>query len=350
MQNLTDSRPIINTIPGTITYSGNKDIDFSVDVISFDKNNYRCVTHDRPSKIKYPFEVHDQLHWVNMIGLNQTEAIARIGDMFNLHPLLLEDIVNVQQRPRLDELDKQLFITLKMIYERNGVNTIEHLSLVMGPGYVLTFQEAEGDVFGEVRQRIEKDRGRIRKMGSDYLLYALLDAIVDNYVVVIEDIGERIETLENDLFVKSEGHQPQEIQDLKREMIRMRKAIHPVREIVNRMQDEDEYVSKVVNQYYRDLYDHMIQVTESLEVYREMTGNLMDMYMTQMSNRMNEVMKTLTIVSAIFIPLTFMAGIYGMNFENIPELQAPNGYFILLGAMVVVTLLMIWYFKRRNWF
>ncbi len=228
---------------------------------------------------------------------------------------------------------------------------VEHVSLILGKHFVISFQEAEGDVFDPVRNRLRTGKGVIRSMHSDYLLYALMDAIVDYYFYLLDEIGNRLETLEDQLFaIEGSNDITAEIQSLKREILRIRRAISPVREIVSRIEKSGHVtVSEKIAVYLSDLQDHIIQVSESVEIYREMTWSLMDMYMTTISNKMNTIMKVLTIIATIFIPLTFIAGIYGMNFEHIPELKYRNGYFVLLGVMLLIFLLMLYYFRRKKW-
>jgi magnesium transporter len=267
--------------------------------------------------------------------------------------LIQEDIVTTNQRPKLDEYDDYLFIVFKMLYYNDaGELMFEHISMVVGFGYVLTFQESYGDVFESVRDRIKNDKGRIRKAGADYLMFALLDAVVDNYFAVIESLHDRIELIEDVLF---ESHEYDtditgDIQQLKKEVLKIRRAVTPLREVINRLEKSDiDMIDSKTHDYVRDLYHHILQISESLDLYREMIWSLMDMHMTNISNRMNEIMKVLTIMASIFIPLTFMAGIYGMNFENMPELKFKYGYFVLWGLMIIVFLMMLWYFRRKKW-
>jgi magnesium transporter len=238
-----------------------------------------------------------------------------------------------------------------LYYDANEEIVIEQVSFVLGKNYVLTFQEAEGDVFGSIRERLRYANGRIRGLKSDYLLYALIDAVVDNYFSIIETLGNKIEDLETELFT---GHAREdvniEVQQLKREILKVRRAIFPLREIINRIEKgEHQLIYKRTITYYRDVYDHLIQVSENIDIYREMIWSLMDMYMTTISNKMNEVMKVLTIMSSIFIPLSFLAGLYGMNFEYIPELKYRYGYFVLLGVMFTIFIGLLFYFKRKKW-
>ncbi|MCL4138681.1 UNVERIFIED_CONTAM: hypothetical protein GTU68_012770, partial [Idotea baltica] len=222
---------------------------------------------------------------------------------------------------------------------------------ILGKNYVLSFQESEGDVFDEVRDRLRQAKGRVRTMKADYLLYVLMDAIVDHYFSVIEILGDKIEDFETAIFAGDvDDDISQKIQNLKREILRVRRAIFPLREVINRIEkNESTLIQKRTITYYRDIYDHLIQVSENIDIYREMIWSLMDMYMTTISNKMNEVMKVLTIMASIFIPLTFIAGIYGMNFDNIPELHYKYSYYILWGVMIILFIGMLIYFKRKKW-
>ena len=342
----------VGKAPGTLIYTGKKsDKNLHIECFDYTKDsiNESVLTNIEDAK---SFKDTESISWINIDGLNSINEIERIGKQYDLHPLVLEDIVNTGQRPKIDEYDDYLFVVLKMLYYDNDENiVIEQVSLVLGKNYVLSFQESEGDVFNTVRERIRLGNGRIRGLKSDYLLYALIDAVVDNYFSIIETLGNKIEDLETDLF---EGHTKDniniEVQQLKREILKVRRAIFPLREIINRIEKgEHELIYRRTTTYYRDIYDHLIQVSENIDIYREMIWSLMDMYMTTISNKMNEVMKVLTIISTIFIPLTFLAGIYGMNFEFIPELKYRYGYFVLLGVMLLMFIALLFYFKRKKW-
>ncbi|MAT89480.1 MAG: magnesium and cobalt transport protein CorA [Flavobacteriaceae bacterium] len=344
--------PTKNLAPGTVLYTGKKEnVVTTLEIIDYSKEHYEKVDTERIEDA-FQFKGTDHVTWININGLSNTHNIETLGEHYQLHPLIQEDIVTTNQRPKMDEFDDYLFIVFKMLHYGEDNQLInEHVSLVFGNDYVLTFQEADGDVFDSLRERIENGKGRIRNAGADYLMFALLDAVVDNYFSVIETLSEKIEFLEDQLFEdKIEEDITQDIQELKKEILRIRRAIVPLREVINRIEKTDTPLIEARTQnYIRDLYDHIIQVSESVDIYREMIWGLMDMYMTTISNRMNEVMKVLTIMATIFIPLTFMAGIYGMNFEYIPELQLKYGYFYLWGAMILVFLLLLWYFKRKKW-
>ncbi len=341
-----------NLSPGTVSYIGKKvTTQTQLDIIDYSKETYsRFETHIIDDAFKYEDASH--ITWINVNGLSNTNDIITLGNHFDLHPLIQEDIVTTNQRPKIDEYDDYLFIVFKMLhYDENEQLTNEHVSMVMGKDYVLTFQESEGDVFGDLRDRLEFAKGRIRGSGSDYLMFSILDAVVDNYFTVVEFLSNKLELLEDRLFDDKEDEDiPQEIQELKKEILKIRKAVVPLREVVNRLEKiETPLIEQRTNKYIRDLYDHIIQVNESVEIYRDMIAGLMEMYMTTISNKMNEVMKVLTIMASIFIPLTFLAGIYGMNFDNMPELHFKYSYFYLVGVMGLVILGMIWYFKRKKW-
>lgn len=349
----TIKRAIVhNEAPGTVTYTGRKEnVAIKVEIIDYSKDHYSRSDSENIEDA-FGFETSQNITWINVNGLNNTKEIERLGEYYNLHPLIQEDIVSTNQRPKMDEYEEYLFIVFKMLhYSDDGEFINEHVSMVVGKDYVTTFQEADGDVWDGLRDRLANSKGRVRNAGADYLMFALLDAIVDNYFSVIETLSSKIEFIEDQLFEdKVEDGITQDIQVLKKEILRIRRAVVPLREVINRLEKTDTPLIEARTQnYIRDLYDHIIQVSESVDIYREMIWGLMDMYMTTISNKMNEVMKVLTIMASIFIPLTFMAGIYGMNFEYIPELQLKYGYFYLWGAMVLVFCGLLFYFKRKKW-
>ncbi|WBL23717.1 magnesium/cobalt transporter CorA [Zunongwangia sp. HRR-M8] len=346
------SSKALNQIPGTVTYVGNKEhTETLLDVIDYNADHFERFKSKNPQDA-LNFVDESKITWINIDGLNNTEEIEKLGKYYELHPLILEDIANTNQRPKIDEYQDYLFIVAKMLYyNADGTLEIEHISLVVGKDYVLTFQEAGGDVFDGVRERIEQKKGRIRNRKADYLIFALLDAIIDNYFIVIEDISEKIEGFEDQIFLNDQDEDlVREIQELKRAIVRIRRAVFPLREVLGRLEKIEHPIIEVkTGNYLRDLVDHIIQISENIEIYREMIWSLMDMYMTTISNKMNEVMKVLTIMASIFIPLTFIAGIYGMNFEYMPELKWKYSYFVLWGVMIVVFFLMLYYFKRKKW-
>ncbi len=342
----------VGQVPGTIHYTGFKaDKPLSLELFGYTKDK---LEHLELFSIEDALGYHKKGHifWLNFNGLNHVEEIGIVGKHYNLHPLVLEDIANVTQRPKLDEYEDYLFIIVKMLYYDQKENlVVEQISFVLGEDFVLSFQESEGDVLDPVRDRLKKSQGRVRFMHADYLLFALIDSIIDHYYTILESLGDKIEGLESDLFNGMEKPDTvQRIQELKREVLRVRRAVLPLRELVNKIEKYDNRLitsnSKI---YYRDLYDSIIQISEQIDIYREMIWGLMDMHMNALSMKMNQVMKVLTVMASIFIPMTFLAGIYGMNFENIPELKYHYGYYIFWGVMILIVLGMIIYFRRKKW-
>ncbi|MGL5195642.1 MAG: magnesium/cobalt transporter CorA [Chroococcales cyanobacterium] len=312
-----------------------------------------------------PYLESDSVSWLDVQGLGSEDILNRIGKVFHLHPLLLEDIVNVPQRPKVEDYEGHLVIIARMVMlkedrqdptEESFIS--EQVSFVLGKNYLLTVQEEpEHDSFGPVRDRIQSNKGAIRKQGADYLAYVLLDAIIDGFFPVLEDYGERIEDLEDEVVDNPTPHTLEKIYKIKRELLTLRRAIWPQRNAINTLiRDGSPLISNEVRIYLRHCYDHTIQVLDIVETYRELAGGLMQVYLSSISNRMNEVMKLLTVVSSIFIPLTFIVGVYGMNFNpersplNMPELNSYWGYPAVLGLMMAIALLMIFLFWRRGWF
>jgi magnesium transporter len=299
----------------------------------------------------------EQINWVNLDGLHEKSIVQKIGDHFCLHSLLVEDITSDHQ-PKVEEYDDYLFFTLKMLYriEDNQID-YEQISFVLGKDYLLSFQEKEGDLFGPLRDRIRLDQGRIRKKKADYLLYRLIDLIVDNYYSVLDAIGLQIETIEEEIYQNSTDQQFKKIQKLKKELIFLRKALYPLRDAMSKLiKDESGFIEESNIRYYADVYDHVVHIIDSLDTYKDLTSGLMDIYINTLNTRMNEVMKVLTVISTIFIPLTFIVGVYGMNFNteksfwNMPELNWAYGYPAVMGFMLLMVVGMIGYFKHKKWF
>ncbi len=294
----------------------------------------------------------DTVTWINVDGVHDLDLIRTLGERFNLHPLLLEDIVNTRQRPKVDEYADYLFVVLKMLYmqEEDGSLGGEQVSLVVGRNFVISFQEQPGDVFDPIRSRIRGAKGRIREAGPDYLAYALIDAVVDNYFLILESVGDRVEEMEDRVVAEPELNVLRAIRQLKGDALLLRRSVWPLREVVSSLARQDSALVRPGSlPYLRDLYDHTIQVADTVETYRDLIGGLRDIYLTVISNRMNEVMKVLTIIATIFIPLTFIAGVYGMNFEHMPELKYTWGYFATLAVMLIVAVGMLIFFKKRKW-
>jgi len=300
----------------------------------------------------FPFKDKPTVTWINIDGLHQVDIIEKLGSHFGLHPLLLEDILNTEQRPKMEDFGDYIFVVLKMLYHVEEKDEIEaeQVSLIFGSNFVISFQEHEVDVFDPVRDRIRKKKGRVRKAGADYLAYALLDAIVDNYFIILENVGEKIEDTEQQLATNPTPETLQLIRELKKGMIFLRKSIWPIREVVSGLErGESSLIHESTGAYLRDVYDHTIQIIDTVESYRDMISGMLDIYLSSISNKMNEVMKVLTIFASIFIPLTFVAGLYGMNFEFMPELKWPWGYFAALGFMASIGISLVVYFRRKRW-
>ncbi|MBN8650749.1 MAG: magnesium/cobalt transporter CorA [Cytophagales bacterium] len=322
-----------------------------LELISYNENS---VTMHNDIPIEELLEKCDnrQISWINVDGLTDQDLIQKISKHFELHYLLVEDLLNTDHQPKADEFEDHLFFTLKMLYRIEGQSIdYEHISFVLGKNYLLSFQEKEGDIFDNLRNRIKQDSGIIRKRGADYLLYRLIDAIVDSYYSVLESIGRRVEEIEDNISSNATELDFIEIQKLRKEFIYLRKVVYPLREALNKViKNEDGFIEERNEKYFSDVYDHVIHLIDSLDTYKDLTSTLMDLYMNTINYRMNEVMKLLTVITTIFIPLSFIAGVYGMNFHNMPELQTQNGYYVVLIAMGVIFIAMIGYFKYKKWF
>jgi magnesium transporter len=292
------------------------------------------------------------VQWINLEGLHDIALIEGIGEKFGLHKLVLEDILNTSQRPKIEDYGEYLYIVAKVLaYDATtGGFSAEQESLVLGNGFLLTFGERQTNIFTPVLGRLKNDVGRIRKMAADYLLHALLDVIVDGYFVVLEDIGEKIEYAEDELVSKPTNDTLKEIYGLKRSMLYLHRAVWPFREVVGALQrGESKLVRDDTGIYLRDLYDHVIQVMDISDTLRDILSSMLDIYLSSASNRMNEIMKVLTIISTVFIPLSFIVGLYGMNLKDMPEYNLPWMYPAIWGVMIVIAGLMLYYFKRKKW-
>ncbi len=338
--------------PGTLVHVGEKKEDMvRITVIDY---NEAGVEERRLERVEDSFAYRDKdtVTWLNVDGLHQVEVIEKIGAHYGLHPLVMEDILNTRQRPKIDEHEGYVVIILRMLtyVEKTKHIDDEQVSLVLGSNFVLSFQESEGDIFDPVRERIRNGKGRIRRMGADYLAYTLLDAVVDEYFPIMERLGDRMEVLEQELISDPTVTTLHEIYNLKRDLIALRKSVWPLREVTDRLERrESPLIKPDTAVFLRDVYDHTVQVIDTVEVHRELVSGMLDTYLSSLSNRMNEVMKVLTIIATIFIPLSFVAGLYGMNFVNMPELQNPWGYFMALGIMVALALTMVAFFRRKGW-
>lgn len=338
--------------PGTLVHIGKQRAEpIHINLIHYDPEqlNQRQLASIEECR---PHRDSPGISWIDIDGVHQLDVLEDVGAAFDLHPLVLEDIVNTAHRPKVEGFDNYLFMVLKMPqFDSTSVSvTTEQVSLVLGPNYVLSFQEQKGDVFDGVRQRLRNHKGRLRKMGADYLAYVLLDSLVDSYFAVLESLGEEIERLEENIITRPTPDTQSRIHHFKREMILLRKAVWPLRELISGLQrEESPLISDTTGIFLRDVYDHTIQIIDTVETLRDILSGLLDLYMSSISNRMNEVMKVLTIIATIFIPLTFVAGIYGMNFEYMPELHWRWSYPLLWLGMILMAGGMFIFFKRKQW-
>ena len=344
----------IGLAPGTVIFTGNKKVDkVLINHLKYDPKEISEKTFDNHKEIQLDKSSNKTVDWYDIRGIHDTNLIEFLGVNFDIHPLILEAVVDIHQRPRFEEYEKGNFILLRAInFDKNKIEvTKEHLAIYFNEGFIATFQETESDLFELVRKRINSGKGRIRSRGTDYLAYALMDTIVDHYFTTLENIEEVVEVLEEQITINQNFNGKTKIHQLKKELLVLRKSIAPLREAISRFSKSDStYISEDSRVFIRDLYGNTIQIMDSVESYRDMLNGLQDLFIAEVSFKMNKVMQLLTLISVIFIPLTFLAGIYGMNFENIPELKYHNAYFILLGFMLLIVVLMIFYFKRKKWF
>lgn len=338
--------------PGSLVHIGDTPGELvEVKIISYNQTDIKEFSVQKLEGCLLP-PAGDTVTWVNVEGVHDVEVIRRLGDCHAFHPLVLEDIVNTVQRPKIEDYGDYLFIVMRMLRPGKEQNlSSEQISLILGPDYIFTFQEGiKGDTFDPVRERIRASKGKIRSMGSDYLAYTLIDAIVDGYFSVLEELGERVVDLEEQLALTPEQSTLHLINELKKEIIFLRRAVWPLREAISFLERGDsQLLSSSTRIYFRDVYDHTVQVIDTIETYRDLLSGMLDLYLSSISNRTNEVMKFLTVIGTIFMPLTFLVGVYGMNFKHMPELEWHNGYFVLWGVMIIMTLLMVAYFRKRNW-
>lgn len=346
------NQPGLHQIPGSLAYVGQKTLDTSVDTIQYSPDNFAQLSSDNIKTISRQASP-GLITWHNIIGLNDTAAIKEVGDLFTIHPLILESLVNTGHRPKLEEYESSIFLTLKMLYYDEKRELIsEHFGLILIKNAVLTFQEIETGLFDNLKKRIELSKGRVRNAEADYLAFSIVDAIVDDYFMVAESIAEKAEMLEDELFRENPDQDiAEEIQKLKHEIMQIKKSVQPLKEMIRQLEKTDHpLITKPTRKYFRNLNSHIAQVNESIDIYREIIWSLMEIYLATINNKMNEVMKMLTIMASIFIPLTFVAGVYGMNFTYMPELEWKYAYFAVLVLMLGITMGMLWYFRRKRWF
>ena len=338
--------------PGTLVHIGEeKGERTKITVLEYDELNFHEWEPESLGEC-FLFKKEPTVTWVNVHGVHEVEVLEKFGNCFGLHPLVMEDILNTDQRPKIENYGEDLFIVLKMLSydEKKGEISAEQVSLVLRANAVLSFTEKEKGVFTPIQERLRSGKGRLRKMGADYLAYTLLDIIVDHYFAILEKLGEKIEELEEKLVTSPTTPILQKIQNLKREMIFLRKWVWPLREVISSLErGESSWIQEGTRFYLRDVYDHTIQVMDTVETFREVLSGMMDIYLSSLNNRMNAVMKVLTIIATIFMPLTFLAGVYGMNFKYMPELEWRWGYPVIWLIMASIVVFMLISFRRKKW-
>jgi len=337
--------------PGSLVHVGEKKLaETEISLTRYNQSDYEEIEKVRPDAVFKPEAGINT--WIHVRGVHDSQIIARLGEIFDLHPLVLEDIMHTGQRPKVEEMGDYLFLVLRSLdYEEDKREIIsEQISLILGSNYVLSFEENVSPVFDPVRNRLRQGKGRLRNSGPDYLAYALIDAVVDRYFLILEKMGERIEALEEELIAKPQKDIINEIHNLKNATLTLRRSVWPLREAISWLgRSGSPLVKEGTALFLRDVYDHTVQVIDTIETFRDILSGMLDIYLSSLSHRMNEIMKVLTIIATIFIPITFIAGIYGMNFEFMPELKWRWGYFACLAFMLVCASGMIVYFRRKKW-
>ncbi|SHJ08857.1 magnesium transporter [Malonomonas rubra DSM 5091] len=343
----------IGLSPGSLVHVGEQKVERPIfSFIDYTSEEFQ-LAKDVPFAECLRLKDKASVSWINLDGVHDPSQVEAFGKAFDLHPLALEDILNTGHPPKLEEYDNCVLIITKLFFFDQQTCQIqaEQISLVLTVSNVLTFQEQPGDIFDELRERLKRKSGRIRQRGADYLAYTMIDSVVDSYFHVLEKIGDRLDQLENELISQPSQELLQQIHQMKSQLIFLRKSIWPMREVAAKMlQNESELFDESTTVFLRDLYDHAVQVLDTVESFRETASGLVDLYMSSVSQRMNEVMRVLTVMASIFIPLTFIAGIYGMNFELMPELKWRYGYPMVWGLMVLCAMGLLWFFKRKKWF
>jgi magnesium transporter len=343
----------IGLAPGTLVHVGRKKTDSaSITVIDYASTRHGISENITPAQCR-AFKEKDGVSWINICGIHQTELISELGQIFDLHALALEDILNTEHQPKCEEFDAYILLIFKLLHVHPKTRLLEQeqISMVFGPNWLLTFQEKPEDIFDRLRERISRANGKIRHRGTDYLAYAILDSVVDSYFFILSNLGEQLEDLEESLLANPDQDVLHEIHRLKQQMIMLRRSIWPLQIAINEFrQVESDLLSEDTHIFVRDLQDHISHAVSSLELMHDSSANLLDLYLSLASRKMNETMKVLTIMASLFIPLTFIAGIYGMNFENMPELKWAWGYPLIWAVIISCGAGMLWYFKRKKWF
>lgn len=344
-------RKKIGLPPGTLMYVGDKENEGNFRIELYSYNELECSKQVFASAQEAIAAIPSSMNvWINVIGLSNIREIEAFCRYAQIHDLFIEDILDTQHRPKIEVFEHSILEIIKMLHIKNSKVIIEHLGLILGKNFLISFQEEDGDVFDGIRKRIQEKNSLLRRKKIDFLFFSIMDAIVDNYFVVLENITERVEAFEDRIINTPEEKMIGEIQDMKREANLIRRSVYPLREVINKLhRSHYPVIDESTHKYFGDLSEHSVHITESLDSYQDILLGLMDMYMSSMGNRMNNIMKILTIMSTIFIPITFIAGVYGMNFENMPFLKNPNGYYITWGVMFVIAFLMLLFYKKKRW-
>lgn len=339
--------------PGTLVYTGIKgNLPVEVNYLEYGVDHFKEERKKKSKEINLHISDESKVQWYDVRGLHNVDLIQEIGKIFKMHPIVAEDIVDVHQRPKYTEYNDGHFISLKALSFDSEIGCIvsQTISIYFGIGFVLTFQEHEDDIFSGLRTRIKEGKGRIRTNGADYLAYAIVDLLVDRYFSVLDNIDEKIEEVEEAISLKSEIIDKSEIFELKKALSKFRKNIAPLREAINQFSRSDtELVTESTKIFIRDVYSHTVQIMDSIDNHRDILSSLQDLYLSELSMKMNKIMQVLTIITSIFVPLSFLTGLYGMNFENMPELKSQYGYFILLSVMLVAVFFMMAFFRKKRW-
>jgi len=337
--------------PGSLVHIGEQKIATTrISVVNFDeqrveekdlKDTDECLAYKDRSGVT----------WINIDGLHEPDVLEKIGKVFGLHPLMLEDIANTEQRPKLEDYGDYLYVVIRMLHRPEDSIVSEQLSLVIGRNVLISFQERHGPEFDPIRERLRNGKGRARRSGADFLAYQLVDAVIDNYFIVLERLSDEVAGLEEQVMTSPKTEALQKLHRLKRDMIYLRRSTWPLREVITAMQRGDSpLIGEAMRIYLRDIYDHVVVVAEAIDSIRDLLNGILEIYMSSMSNRLNEIMKVLTVITTLFLPATFIAGVYGMNFKYMPELEWPWAYPAVLASMAILAGAMYAYFKRKKWF
>jgi len=338
--------------PGALVHVGKRFHDTTkISVLDYDEKGFTERQVHSIDECR-PFKDSPSMTWIDIAGIHDVSVLEELGTLFGLHPLIMEDILNTDQRPKIEDSGDYIYVVLRSFNgaSRIAEGTSEQISIVLGPRFVISLREREGKLLEPIQERIRSGKGRIRKLGADYLAHAIIDAVVDNFFIILERIGEDIETIEELLVSDPTNETLHKIQRLKKEMILMRKSVWPLREVISALErGESALIQQSTAVYLRDVYDHTIQVIDNIETYRDMLAGMLDIYLSSLSNKMNEIMKVLTIIATLFIPLTFIAGVYGMNFKYFPEIEWRWGYLFFWGIILSVVVVMLFYFRKKKW-